>query len=141
MVNLAPLVYVAIAAVLYYVGGRGYADRGTQQGLRTAASSPAWLTIVIALDSPIDTYADQLFWVHMLQHVLLLTVAPPLILLGRPWPRMWRALPLRRADQLGRTLVSSRLDGSDPRARAPVAGLDAVQRRRSSPGTSRPPTT
>ena len=52
-------------------------------------------TIVIALEGPIDKYADDLFWVHMLQHVLLLTVAPPLILLGRPWPRMWRALPLR----------------------------------------------
>ena len=48
------------------------------------------MTIVVALDSPIDRYAEQLFWVHMLQHVLLLTVAPPLILLGRPWPRMWR---------------------------------------------------
>ena len=33
----------------------------------------------------------------MLQHILLLTVAPPLILLGRPWPTMWRALPLARA--------------------------------------------
>ena len=54
----------------------------------------AWSTIVVALDSPLDDYADQLFWVHMFQHVLLLTVAPPLILLGQPWPRMWRALPL-----------------------------------------------
>jgi putative membrane protein len=43
--------------------------------------------------------AQSLFWVHMGQHVLLLTVAPPLIVLGAPWMSIWRPLPLgfRRA--------------------------------------------
>ena len=66
------------------------------------------VTIVISLEGPIDNYADELFWVHMLQHVLLLTVAPPLILLGRPWPRMWRALPLRARTTVGRTIARAR---------------------------------
>src|SRR5437588_2359393 len=43
----------------------------------------------------------------MLQHVLLLTVAPPLILLGRPWPRMWRGLPLEMRTKLARLLARS----------------------------------
>ena len=34
---------------------------------------------------------------HMAQHVLLLTVAPPLLVLGRPWPRMWMPFPPARA--------------------------------------------
>ncbi len=51
------------------------------------------LTLVVALDTPIDAYADRLFWVHMVQHVLLLTVAPPLLVLGRAWPRLWLPLP------------------------------------------------
>ena len=42
------------------------------------------LTILIALQSPLDALADQLFWAHMIQHLLLLTVAAPLIVLGRP---------------------------------------------------------
>ena len=67
---------------------------GRHDSLQALAFIAGLVTIVVALDSPIDDYADQLFWVHMLQHILLLTVAPPLILLGRPWPRMWRALPL-----------------------------------------------
>ncbi|HUE27980.1 MAG TPA: cytochrome c oxidase assembly protein, partial [Solirubrobacteraceae bacterium] len=62
----------------------------------------------IALDSPIDVYADKLFWVHMLQHILLLTVAPPLFLLGRPWPRMWRALPIGPRTQVARTVAHAR---------------------------------
>jgi putative membrane protein len=52
------------------------------------------LTIVIALATPIETLSKQLLWVHMIQHLLLLTVAAPLIVLGAPWMSLWRPLPL-----------------------------------------------
>ncbi len=99
------LVYVGLAAGLYVLGSRG---RVRPKPLQAAAFFAGLLTIVIALDSPIDTYADELFWVHMFQHVLLLTVAPPLILLGRPWPRMWRALPLEPRTAVARALAGAR---------------------------------
>jgi putative membrane protein len=98
------LVYVALAATLYALGSRG---RGRPKPLQALAFSASLLTIVIALDSPIDYYADELFWVHMVQHILLLTVAPPLMLLGRPWPRMWRALPLEPRTKAARALALS----------------------------------
>jgi putative membrane protein len=101
-----PLAYVVFAAMLYWIGGAR--RRTAQDPLRTAAFIAGLATIVVALDSPIDGYADQLFWAHMLQHVLLLTVAPPLILLGRPWPRMWRALPLDWRATVGRKLARGR---------------------------------
>lgn len=37
------------------------------------------------MSAPVDGYVDRLFWVHMVQHVLILTVAAPLIALGAPW--------------------------------------------------------
>jgi len=98
-------VYVGLAAILYIVGSRG---RNRPQPLQALAFFAGLATIVIALDSPIDYYADQLFWVHMLQHVLLLTVAPPLFLLGRPWPTMWRALPLQPRTKVARSIALSR---------------------------------
>ena len=98
------LVYVALAAALYLVGSQG---RNRPKPLQALAFFAGLLTIVIALDSPIDDYADQLFWVHMLQHILLLTVAPPLFLLGRPWPRMWRAFPLRPRTKIARSIALS----------------------------------
>ncbi len=101
-----PLAYVALAGLLYWLGGIGWRRRRTaQDSWSTVAFAAGLATIVVALDSPIDAYAEQLFWVHMLQHVLLLTVAPPLILLGRPWPRMWRALPLEPRTAVARTVV------------------------------------
>jgi putative membrane protein len=99
------LAYVALAAALYILGSRG---RGRPQPFQALAFFAGLLTIVIALNSPIDHYADELFWVHMVQHVLLLTVAPPLLLLGRPWPRMWRALPLEPRTKVARSLALSR---------------------------------
>ena len=104
----AALIYVVLAALLYWLGGRGRRRRAPREPLREAAFAAGLLTIVISLEGPIDNYAGELFWVHMLQHVLLLTVAPPLILLGRPWPRMWRALPLRARTTVGRSIARAR---------------------------------
>jgi cytochrome c oxidase assembly factor CtaG len=55
----------------------------------------AWLAgvaaIGIALVSPIDLYSDQLFSVHMVQHLLLAMVAPALLALGAPTTLLLRA--------------------------------------------------
>jgi cytochrome c oxidase assembly factor CtaG len=40
--------------------------------------------IVVATQSGIGTYDDVLFWDHMIQHLLLIMVAPPLLVLSQP---------------------------------------------------------
>jgi putative membrane protein len=55
--------------------------RGASWG-RLAAWLGGVLCIAIALISPIDTLADQVFAMHMVQHVLLLDFAPILLILG-----------------------------------------------------------
>jgi cytochrome c oxidase assembly factor CtaG len=101
------LIYVVPAAILYALGSRPKAGRPS--ALQAVAFYAGLLSIVLAVDSPIDAYADELLWVHMLQHIILLTVAPPLILLGRPWPTMWRALPLHARTALARVVANARL--------------------------------
>lgn len=86
----APFVVCVGLVVLYALGGRGR----PRDARRAAAFYGGVAVVLLALDTPIDAYADRLFWVHMLQHVLLLTVVPPLLVLGRPWPRLWRPLPV-----------------------------------------------
>jgi putative membrane protein len=79
------------------------------QRWRAACFYLGLLTIAAALDSPIETISLKLFWVHMSQHMLLLVVAPPLIVVARPWMRMWRALPRSWRRSLARGFgVSSR---------------------------------
>ena len=54
-------------------------------------------TIHLAIASPIDAFAGLLLQVHMLQHLLLMMVAPPLLLLGAPAIPLLRGLPPRFA--------------------------------------------
>ena len=123
-----PVAYVAIAGILYWLGGRSRTVRARHEPWRTASFLAGLVTIVLALDSPIDGYADQLFWVHMVQHIILLTVAPPLILFGRPWPRMWLALPLQDATTRRSRDRALAVDGAAAGDRTAAARVRAVQR-------------
>jgi cytochrome c oxidase assembly factor CtaG len=87
------LAWVLCAATLYWLGGRGRAVHRAEPW-RTAAFVAGLISILAAVDSPLDDLADQLFWAHMGQHLLLMTVAPPLLALARPWSRMWHGLPI-----------------------------------------------
>src|SRR5665811_1719470 len=100
------LLGVELAAVLYVIGGIGQSRsrQGTAWRWRAAAFWLGLLVILVALQSPIEVLARQLFWVHMVQHLLLMVVAAPLLALASPWTRMWRALPLRLRRWIARPL-------------------------------------
>jgi cytochrome c oxidase assembly factor CtaG len=56
----------------------------------------------MALVSPLHTLGTALFAAHMVQHEVLMLVAAPLLVLGRPLPLFLRALPLPWRRQLGK---------------------------------------
>jgi cytochrome c oxidase assembly factor CtaG len=51
------------------------------------------LALWLALASPLDTLVERLLVAHMTQHLILMSVAPPLILLGAPVVPLLRGLP------------------------------------------------
>lgn len=110
-----PIIGIVLAGYLYALGlrRRASARRVAETRWRAAAFYAGLVALLAAFDSPIAAYDDQLFSVHMAQHILLLVVAPPLIVLGRPWLLVWQPLPLgfRRtvAKQLTRGSWSSPL--------------------------------
>lgn len=77
---------------------------------------PAWramcfvgglLVIWLALASPIDALADYLLLAHMTQHIIFISVAPPLIVLGCPAVPLLRGLPRSLVrDDLGPWIAS-----------------------------------
>lgn len=88
---------LAAVAVLYAVGVRAVwhrAGRGRGVSVRQAWLFAAGIgALVLALLSPLDTMAEQLFAAHMIQHMVLIGIAPPLLVLGAPMVAFSWAIP------------------------------------------------
>ncbi len=92
------IIGLVISAALYWRGASYMRSHGLGRHLRswrTALFALGLVVILFTLNSPIDDWADQYLWVHMLQHELLALVAAPLLLLGEPLMIMWRGIPLK----------------------------------------------
>jgi putative membrane protein len=103
-----PLAVVVLAALLYWRGGRRQVSAhraGLERRSRAFPFYTGLASVVVALDSPLDSLSGRLFAAHMTQHVLLLSVAPPLIVLSAPWNRLWRPLPLGFRRAVARSVV------------------------------------
>jgi putative membrane protein len=83
---------LAVAAALYGTGVvRLWRRAGAGRGIRLWQAGSfvvAWLTLVLALASPLDDWSEHLFAAHMLQHELLMVVAAPLMALSSPLAAM-----------------------------------------------------
>ncbi|HST54134.1 MAG TPA: cytochrome c oxidase assembly protein [Pyrinomonadaceae bacterium] len=60
-----------------------------------------WASLLVALVSPLHAWGRVLFSAHMTQHEVLMLVAAPLLVLGRPLVPMLRAMPVGWARTLG----------------------------------------
>jgi len=70
-----------------------------------------WFSLLLAIDSPIHEIGEQLFWVHMTQHEILMLISAPLLVLGRPLLPFLHALSptwRQRVADLGRTRLFRR---------------------------------
>ena len=99
------LVCLLLSAALYAIGlARLWARAGIGRGAthaQVASFCGGWLTLVVALVSPLDPLGGRLFTAHMIQHELLMIVAAPLFVLGRPLGVWVWALPLRWRRAIG----------------------------------------
>jgi len=87
-----------VGGALYGWGAVILRRRATRIGVRTAeiaAFATGWLVLALALVSPLHEASEQIFTAHMIQHELLMAVAAPLLILGRPLVVMLWALPHR----------------------------------------------
>lgn len=94
-----PAIVAPLALILgVYVAGA--VRRGSIRTLRWrhASFAAGWLTLFLALTSPIHELGEQLFSAHMLQHEILILVSAPLISASQPGATcLWAFAPRQRA--------------------------------------------
>jgi len=79
------------------ISGQARNRRALGTGWRPVSYIAGLLVIGFALMSPLDVLVQQLFFMHMIQHLLLIMVAPVLLLLPNPMPfLLWGMLPRAR---------------------------------------------
>ncbi|WP_112067546.1 cytochrome c oxidase assembly protein [Herbaspirillum rubrisubalbicans] len=93
---------LGLSLALYWRGAFRLHQLGRSQPGRVASFSAGWLGLVAALVSPIDAAGGLSFAAHMVQHELLMIVAAPLLIAGRP-ARTWLwSLPAHWRKPVGR---------------------------------------
>ena len=118
------LIVALIVAGWHEIGLRRLARRSRPERTRQRRLRSLWfyaglVMLLLAVESPIDYWADDYFFVHMIQHLLLMFAAPSLIVAGAPWQPLLAALPGRS----GRSVTRGVLAGGWSR---PLRALGAV---------------
>jgi putative membrane protein len=104
----AILALLAVSVAAYAAGTwRLWRQAGRGRGLpwrHVVAWAAGWGVLVIALVSPLDPLGERSFTAHMLQHELLMVVAAPLLVAGRPLVAWLWAMPARARQRAGAAL-------------------------------------
>ena len=107
--SFAPELILPLAALagLYALGWWRLARRHprARPAWRLGAGVAGWLALAAALLTPVAALGHFLFAAHMTQHMLLMAVAAPLLLLADPLPAVLWGLPRALRRPLGRLLV------------------------------------
>ena len=100
------LIGLGLTALLYGVGlFKTWQSAHVGHGIKrweALCFAGGWFTLFIALVSPLHPLGEILFSAHMVQHEMLMLLAAPLIVLGRPMIAFLRALPAPVAGGLAR---------------------------------------
>jgi putative membrane protein len=106
-----PFLVVVAAIVLLHELGLCNLHRRSRPGRSRARRRKSLLfygglgVLLLAVVSPIDYWASDYFFVHMIEHILLMFVAPILIVAGAPWLPLVHGLPVGIRRRLGRALL------------------------------------
>ena len=104
------LVVVAVVVFAHEVGlarlrARSDPRRTRPRRGRSLLFYAGLVCLLVAVESPIDYWSDEYFFVHMIEHILISFYAPILIVAGAPWIPLLFAFPVGFRRRLGRALL------------------------------------
>jgi putative membrane protein len=112
-----PLVLISLggSALVYFAGLRNlWRESGRGHGVSrwaAAAFIAGWVSMFVALVSPLHPWGEVLFSAHMTQHEILMLVSAPLFVLGRPLIATMWAMPKAWRRPVGNFVSKTRIEG------------------------------
>jgi putative membrane protein len=109
-----PFLIVAAVLVIWHEVGlarlarRSRPERTRQRRLRSIWFYAGLAVLLLAVQSPVDYWASAYFFVHMIQHLLLMFAAPSLIVTGAPWQPLLAGLPGTSGKTATREVMTAR---------------------------------
>src|SRR6266851_4840864 len=105
------LIVVAVLVIWHEIGlarlaRRSRPERTRERRRRSFLFYGGLAVLLLTVASPIDYWADDYFFVHMLQHLLLMFAAPTLIVAGAPWQPLLDGLPGRLGQDVTRQVMT-----------------------------------
>src|SRR6516164_8393110 len=107
------LIVVAVLVIWHEIGlarlaRRSRPERTRERRRRSFLFYAGLAVLLLTVTSPIDYWADDYFFVHMLQHLLLMFAAPTLVVAGAPWQPLLDGLPGRTGQAVTRGTLRGR---------------------------------
>lgn len=90
-------------------GPAGAAPPGSLRPRHAVAYLAGLAAVAFALAGPLDAWNAASFSLHMLQHLCLVLVAAPLLVLGRPWQVIAQGLPRQVVGRVSRAVLRPEL--------------------------------
>ncbi|MGO9343542.1 MAG: cytochrome c oxidase assembly protein [Acidimicrobiales bacterium] len=106
-----PFLVIALVLVVANEIGLGRLSRRSdprrtrRRRLHSLAFYAGLAVLAIAIASPIDYWAGDYFFVHMIQHVFLMFFAPALVVIGAPWLPLLFAVPVGARRRIMRSVL------------------------------------
>ena len=106
-----PFAVVVVAIVVLHEVGlanlrrRSVPSRTRQRRHRSYYFYAGLVLLLIAVMSPVDYWASDYFFVHMIEHILIAFFAPVLIVIGAPWLPLLHGLPVSLRRRGGRAVL------------------------------------
>ena len=97
-------------------------DQTRQRRSRSLLFYAGLAVVLLAVQSPIGYWAEDYFFVHMIQHLLLMFAAPTLIVAAAPWEPLLAALP-GQSRGVGEAATREVLAGAWSRPRRAASGF------------------
>ncbi len=108
-----PFMIVVIVVVIWHEIGLAKLTRRPGPELSRRRLRSLWFyaglgVLLLAVQSPIEYWANDYFFVHMIQHLLLMFAAPTLVVAGAPWQPLLDALPGHFGREATKEVMSGR---------------------------------